>query len=251
MKDKSSSKTTILALDTALQAASVALSTPAQCLDFWQSAPQQRHEHIMPAVHDLLSRHQAWTPAQLSAVAVTVGPGSFTGLRIGLATAIALAYGWNKPLLTCTTFEAIIAPFHSLSNSYDYALVIIPASRQSAYCQAWRPGVGQWQPWQAAQEMGAFNIRQEIIGPLQNEHARCLLLTTDEQWATQFNDLKAYVPPPQDCSPNAKNIATCVLPKLSQHNFTPLEKAAPLYLKKSQAETKPPQSDTPFNKNNT
>ena len=60
----------------------------------------------MPQIEKLFGLCGA-LPAELEAVAVSIGPGSFTGLRIGMTTAKTLAYAWKKPIVGVPTLEAL------------------------------------------------------------------------------------------------------------------------------------------------
>lgn len=62
-----------------------------------------------------LCDEQQWKPADLDAIAVSIGPGSYTGLRVGIMTAKALAYALNKPLIAVPTFDVVAWQcFHTL-----------------------------------------------------------------------------------------------------------------------------------------
>ena len=56
----------------------------------------------MPHIADMLAKASV-TKSQIDGVAVSIGPGSFTGLRIGLATAKGLSFAWNVPIVGVTT----------------------------------------------------------------------------------------------------------------------------------------------------
>ena len=73
------------------------------------TGPVRRTNHaetLLPLVESLLDRARcSWQ--QIGAIAVSIGPGSFTGLRIGLSTVKGLAYGWNVPVVPVPTLSAI------------------------------------------------------------------------------------------------------------------------------------------------
>jgi tRNA threonylcarbamoyladenosine biosynthesis protein TsaB len=70
------------------------------------------------------------SPAGLDAVAVSIGPGSYTGLRIGLAAAKGLCYALNIPLITISTLKMIAA---AQSGAEDYICPLIDARRMEVY----------------------------------------------------------------------------------------------------------------------
>lgn len=100
----------LLALDTATRQAGLALYNGDEVRGelVWQAG--RHHTELMaPAIQELLERVGA-TAADLTAVAVSLGPGSFTGLRIGLALAKGLAAANNLPILGVPTLDATAYP---------------------------------------------------------------------------------------------------------------------------------------------
>lgn len=97
----------ILAINTATKIGGVAL-LDAGCLlgEYTLSVEAAHSEKLMPAVARVLD-DAGVGGEQLDAIAVTVGPGSFTGLRIGVTTAKALAWAWEKPLAPVVTLDAL------------------------------------------------------------------------------------------------------------------------------------------------
>jgi hypothetical protein len=63
-------------------------------------------ERLLPTIEHVM-RDANTTGDELDVIAVTVGPGSFTGLRVGVTTAKVLAYGWKKPIVPVNTLEAL------------------------------------------------------------------------------------------------------------------------------------------------
>ena len=61
---------------------------------------------LQPAIKDILAK-SGWQLADFDAVAVTIGPGSYTGLRVGLASAKGICFALNKPLITLNTLQVM------------------------------------------------------------------------------------------------------------------------------------------------
>lgn len=96
----------ILAFDTATDKLSIALKANGNVLKFSSVLPRVHLKFLIPEI-DRLIKKSLIKKEELNYVAVGTGPGSFTGLRIGIATARALAQGLNKPLLGVCSFAAI------------------------------------------------------------------------------------------------------------------------------------------------
>lgn len=97
----------ILNIDTATEHASVCLSKDGQLLAIESSLNQKDHaSFLQPAIQKLLFTTECQLPA-IDAIAVSNGPGSYTGLRVGLSSAKGLSYALNKPLILVNTLQII------------------------------------------------------------------------------------------------------------------------------------------------
>lgn len=97
----------ILALETATLVSSVALATADTLLAEITLQTKKTHsELLMPHIDKILAMAEV-SKTDIKAVAVSIGPGSFTGLRIGLATAKTLAYALQVPLIGVPTLAAM------------------------------------------------------------------------------------------------------------------------------------------------
>ncbi|MBC7872447.1 MAG: tRNA (adenosine(37)-N6)-threonylcarbamoyltransferase complex dimerization subunit type 1 TsaB [Ferruginibacter sp.] len=95
----------LLNIDTALDTASVCLAKDGLVLQLAINENQKDHAAwLHPAIDDLLQKNN-FKPGQLEAVAVSIGPGSYTGLRVGLAAAKGLCYALQIPLITIPTLK--------------------------------------------------------------------------------------------------------------------------------------------------
>src|SRR5712675_3555648 len=126
----------ILAIDTALDAcAAGVLDTEAGKLIARESLPMKRGhaEALMPLIARVIEQSGIGF-AGLDRIAVTTGPGSFTGLRIGLSAARGIALAANKPVVGVTTLTAYAAPVVS-ENREQPVICAIDARHDHVYFQ--------------------------------------------------------------------------------------------------------------------
>jgi tRNA threonylcarbamoyladenosine biosynthesis protein TsaB len=127
----------ILAIDTALDAcAAGVLDTEAGRLIAQESQAMKRGhaEALMPVIARVIEQ-SGIAFAALDRIAVTTGPGSFTGLRVGLSAARGIALAANKPVVGLTTLTAYAAPLVS-ENGEHPVISAIDARHDHVYLQA-------------------------------------------------------------------------------------------------------------------
>lgn len=96
----------ILAIDAATEACSVALSYQGELYHQFEICPQQHSVKILPMVDDVL-KQAGVSLDQLDCLAFGCGPGSFTGVRIGVGVAQGLAFGANLPMVPVSSLQAM------------------------------------------------------------------------------------------------------------------------------------------------
>jgi len=129
---------TILALETATQVCGAAL-----CQD--DTAVSQAHlrrprihsKRLTPLIEDVLA-HGGVAAEALDAVAVSVGPGSYTGLRIGVSTAKGWARAVDADLIGVPTLEAYAARLRPMARPGDVICALLDARRDEVYAGAFR-----------------------------------------------------------------------------------------------------------------
>src|SRR6187455_1021683 len=131
----------ILAIDTALDACAAAvLDTSAGKLIAQESQAMKRGhaEALMPLIARVM-KASGVAFAALDRIAVTTGPGSFTGLRVGISAARGIALAAGKPVVGVTTLAAYAAPYIAQNDQISVA-VAIDARHEHVYLQVFGPG---------------------------------------------------------------------------------------------------------------
>ncbi len=130
----------ILAIDTALGACAAAvLDARAGAILASESAAMVRGhaEAIMPLIARVMDAGRCEF-RELDRIAVTVGPGSFTGLRVGIAAARGIALAAGKPAVGLSTLSTLAAP-HVASRSDHVIIAAIDARNEQVYFQVFAP----------------------------------------------------------------------------------------------------------------
>jgi tRNA threonylcarbamoyladenosine biosynthesis protein TsaB len=156
----------LLALDTALAACSVAVFDTSSGVLASTSIPMRRGhaEALLPQVNRVMD--EAGAPySALDRIVVTVGPGSFTGLRVGVSAARGIALAASKPAVGVSTLAAFAAPVLA-SRPGGPVLALIDARNNQFYLQMFGDGIDEAPriaPLAEAIELAASG-RIEIVG---------------------------------------------------------------------------------------
>lgn len=210
-----------LALDTSTEYLSLALSTPQGIVGRSWLVGQQHAELTLPHLRDLLADHQI-ALTQIQGIAFGMGPGSFTGLRIGCGIAQGLALPNGIPLLGMSTLEAL-----AQSCQAERVIACLDARMNQVYSAAY---LRQGEVWQVASE-------PQVCDP----DALPLLSGTD--WVGVGSGFQAYGPVLQArvgahlarIEPNRMPLATdmlaLALPRFQAGEGVPAHQATLLYLR--------------------
>lgn len=100
----------ILNIETSTAVCSVSLGKDGKLLAYKENKEGMNHATHLTVFIDSILKENQLTPNDLDAIAVSMGPGSYTGLRIGVSTAKGICYGSNLPLIAISTLQAMTAP---------------------------------------------------------------------------------------------------------------------------------------------
>lgn len=131
----------VLILDTSQRHGFVALGKGPEVVGCAPLDEARRHARdLVPKAQQLLQQ-QGWRARDLHAVVVSLGPGSYTGLRVGLISARTLAYATGCRLLGVETFAAIA---YQVPARGGRLVVLADAQQEKAYVQQFRVHEGRW-----------------------------------------------------------------------------------------------------------
>lgn len=134
----------LLLLETSGRIGLVGLAEGEQLLSARRLDEARRHARdLAPAVAELLAE-RAWKPADLAGVIVSQGPGSYTGLRVGIMSAKTLAYAVSCALIAVETFLIVANQSPEAAEHVD---VLADAQQDKLYVQSFARETGQsWRP---------------------------------------------------------------------------------------------------------
>ena len=175
----------ILALDASGKVASVALAENDKLLGEYTSNTGQTHSQTLLPMVDALQRLTGVELSGVDAIAVAAGPGSFTGLRIGSATAKGLSFAWNKPIVEVPTVDAIA---WNMAGADGLVCPVLDARRQQTYTGIYRFAIEtengrEADPMTAESGNPRRNTRDELVFP------RVCMEAVHEQYATTIAEL--------------------------------------------------------------
>jgi tRNA threonylcarbamoyladenosine biosynthesis protein TsaB len=121
----------ILHIETSESICSVAISKGQYLLAYKEVETGRSHASQLAVITDEIMSECKLTYQQLDAVAVSKGPGSYTGLRIGVSFAKGLCYALNIPIISVSTLEAL---FHGYINSHRYRSSFLSELKNIYFC---------------------------------------------------------------------------------------------------------------------
>ena len=123
----------LLSIDTATKVCSVALHEDGKLLASQHLHIDKSHSGLLTVLIDSIVQYAGYQMADLSAVAVSEGPGSYTGLRIGASTAKGLCFSLDIPLVVVNTLQAMANGMRRFAEAGSLLCPMIDARRMEVY----------------------------------------------------------------------------------------------------------------------
>lgn len=223
----------ILAIETSSMVASVALLDDDKLVAEYIINRKKTHsEQLLPIIEDLLERCEI-DIGEVDAVAVASGPGSFTGLRIGGATAKGLAHALGKPVVGVPTLDGLA---FNLPFCEGMVCPIMDARRDQVYTALYRWEEGNFYQVYPHKAMAI----EELVEELMDREERVIFLgdgvPVHMEYLQQKLGARALFAPRSAGRQRASSIGELAFQMLKEGRGQDCREFTPFYLRKSQAE---------------
>jgi tRNA threonylcarbamoyladenosine biosynthesis protein TsaB len=222
-KRNQSIMTLILNIDTATEKASICLAGDAAPLITLYNEQQQDHASWLHSAVEQMMSQAGYGFKDLEAVAVTAGPGSYTGLRIGMTAAKGFCYVLHIPLVTVNTLYVMaFAGSRQHENKKTLLCPMIDARRMEVFTALYDGSLAELIPPSALildEHSFAGHLAENEIVFFGNGSKKWQQLTTQSN--AIFGDFNA----------DARYLATLSFQKFTEKRFTDIIYAEPIYLK--------------------
>ena len=224
----------ILNIETSTEVCSVALTSEGQVLDHRENYEGQTHATLLSQyVKDMLDYARS-REMKIEAIAVSIGPGSYTGLRIGLSEAKGLAFGLNVPLIGVNTLQLMTVSTmfnHFIEEDKVLYVPMIDARRMEVYTAVYTPAL------EAVLEPQAMILDERSFEDLLQQGNTLVLMGNGSDKARQVlkHEQVRFV---SGIKPVAVEMMALAEKAWREQSFIDVAYSTPLYLKEFQA-TKP------------
>ena len=127
----------IILIETSTALCSAALAENGAIVSYRESSAPKAHASLTAVFIQEMLAEKGLTIADCDAVCVSMGPGSYTGLRVGVSTAKGLCFGSGKPLLAVGTLDTLVEQAddaaHDLTDGLKYIIPMVDARRMEVY----------------------------------------------------------------------------------------------------------------------
>lgn len=219
----------VLATDTSTPFLTVALCDGDHVLAEYNEEADRRHAELILGVVDDLLKKSRLELKDVDLLAVANGPGSFTGLRVGVSTWKGLASGASIPLIGVSTLDGLA---RTCTDHQGRICVLLDAKMQEVYCAVYEQRDGE-----------LIKTTNDSVGPVEQ------FLNTDDgptvylgdgallyADAIRENNSQAVIPPEDQCTPRASQVASIGLACFQRGEPAVAADIVPVYLRQSQAE---------------
>ena len=217
----------ILSIETSTSICSVAIHEQGELLALAEIKEPGAHAEKLLLLVDEVFEKAGLSFADLDAVAVSQGPGSYTGLRIGVSTAKGIAYALEIPLIGINTLQAMAAS-QSVAPG-DYVVAVLDARRKEVYTQTFGDSLQELSP------IEAVVLEEGVFGSILEKGRVYFVGDGVEKVKEEVKSANALFVADWAISLSAKNMGVLASEKHARQEWEDLAYFVPNYLKEFKA----------------
>lgn len=219
----------LLAIDTSSLVLSCALAEGNKLIAEWTVQKRLTHsEQLIPHL-DMMMNEAGVSKKEVNAIAVSIGPGSFTGLRIGLATAKMASYIWKVPVIGVDTLEALA---YNMKGANAFILPLVDAQKGNVYTALYAAYAEFWKELPES----VLSIDDAIDGAIAHGGPIVAVGECVDKYEKKLLDKGIELAPPHNRLTRAGSVAVVGLEKLAKGEVDDPLKLLPNYIRRSEAE---------------
>ncbi|MFN1648011.1 tRNA (adenosine(37)-N6)-threonylcarbamoyltransferase complex dimerization subunit type 1 TsaB [Vibrio rotiferianus] len=217
----------ILAIDTATENCSVALLVGDKVISRSEVAPRDHTKKVLPMVDELL-KEAGLTLQELDALAFGRGPGSFTGVRIGIGIAQGLAFGADLPMIGVSTLAAMAQGSYRRHGATDVAVAIDARMSEVYWARYTRQENGEWAGVDAECVIPPARLAEEVQA---DDNTWTTAGTGWDAYQDELGQLRLNLTVGEVLYPDSQDIVILAKQELEKGNTVPVEESSPVYLR--------------------
>lgn len=221
----------VLGIESATTQVGVAVGGHEGVLASAHSARDRRHAEMLTPQIEFVCRQARIDIAEIGVVAVDVGPGLFTGLRVGLASAKVIAQALSVPMVGVSSLDLAAFP---VRHSHKLIASCLDARRNEVFAALYRPVPGGIQRVSEPTVQAPEDLRSELLAAGEDvllvgdgAHRHCDVFAGGLDVELAGSDL-SY--------PSARSLVELAHPRAIREEFVPVNEIEPLYLRRPDAE---------------
>jgi tRNA threonylcarbamoyladenosine biosynthesis protein TsaB len=217
----------ILSIETSTSICSVAIHEQGELLALAEIMEPGAHAEKLVSLVDAALKQANLRLVDLAAVAVSQGPGSYTGLRIGVSTAKGIAYALDIPLIGINTLQAMAAS-QQLAEG-EYVVAVLDARRKEVYTQTFGDSLQKLSP------IEAVVLEEGVFGSVLEKGKVYFVGDGVEKVKEEVQHVNAQFVENWESSLSAKNMGVLASEKHARQEWEDLAYFVPNYLKEFKA----------------
>jgi tRNA threonylcarbamoyladenosine biosynthesis protein TsaB len=217
----------ILSIETSTSICSVAIHEQGELLALAEIKEPGAHAEKLVSLVDAALKQANLCLVDLAAVAVSQGPGSYTGLRIGVSTAKGIAYALDIPLIGINTLQAMAAS-QSIAEG-EYVVAVLDARRKEVYTQTFGDSLQELSPTEAVV------LEEGVFGSVLEKGKVYFVGDGVEKVKEEVQHVNAQFVENWESSLSAKNMGVLASEKHARQEWEDLAYFVPNYLKEFKA----------------